>query len=271
MLVSVIIPTYKPDDYIYRCLDSLLKQTLDHRSYEIIIVLNGCNEPYYSLLLKYIEGKENTPVIKILQTNISGVSNARNIGILNSSGKFVAFIDDDDWVSSNYLYNLLKESGDSVIVVSNVKQIDEIRRMCLPHFLSRAYKRCYGKKHLSFFIARSFLSTACVKLIPRKVIEQDLFDIRFQLGEDALFMFVISKRIKNIKLASPDTVYYINKRQDSISHRTYSYLFRVHLAFSLSWCYVYRYMSSPIKYDFLFFLTRVFATLRKLFQKKYEE
>ena len=47
MKISVILPSYKPQEYIWKCLDSLTSQTMDVNEYEIVIVLNGCNEPYY--------------------------------------------------------------------------------------------------------------------------------------------------------------------------------------------------------------------------------
>ena len=54
MKISVIIPTYKPKEYIWECLDSLKSQTFDKKEFEIILILNGCKEPYYSEIDKYI-------------------------------------------------------------------------------------------------------------------------------------------------------------------------------------------------------------------------
>lgn len=57
MLVSVIVPTYKPSSYIYECLDSLFRQTLDNNLFEILIVLNGCEEPYLTMINEYVKNK----------------------------------------------------------------------------------------------------------------------------------------------------------------------------------------------------------------------
>ena len=53
--ISVIIPTYKPSEYLKECLHSLRRQTLSANCFEIIIILNGCNEPFFSEIKEYIE------------------------------------------------------------------------------------------------------------------------------------------------------------------------------------------------------------------------
>ena len=78
MQITVIVPTYKPQDYIWRCLCSLKNQSIAHSNYEVVIVLNGCNEPYYSEIKKFIIDEPNW---RLVQTDTGGVSNARNVGI----------------------------------------------------------------------------------------------------------------------------------------------------------------------------------------------
>ena len=60
MQISVIIPTYKPQEYIFECLDSLQKQTMDTSLWEIILVLNGCKNPWLEKIQQYITNKEFT-------------------------------------------------------------------------------------------------------------------------------------------------------------------------------------------------------------------
>ena len=96
MDISVIIPTYKPGSYVWECLDSVYNQTFPGRRYEVIIILNGCNEPYYSQIEEYISSHSDRCTFSLIQTDESGVSNARNIGIENSNGKYLTFVDDDE-------------------------------------------------------------------------------------------------------------------------------------------------------------------------------
>ncbi len=72
MLISVIIPTYKPEDYLFDCLFSIKNQTISHESFEIIIVLNGCKYPYQEQIEIFMEKHfEDDIKIKMIQTDIS--------------------------------------------------------------------------------------------------------------------------------------------------------------------------------------------------------
>lgn len=268
MKISVIIPTYKPGDYIKECLASLLRQNLSTAEYEIIIVLNGCCEPYLSNLNNFVQ-ETKSKNIKLIQTDVAGVSNARNIGIDNSSGEYILFVDDDDWVSDNYLTDLLCIASDNTIACSNVLLKETVDGDALPHFLSSAYKRCKCYCNLTLFNSRSFLSSVWCKLIPIKVIGDRRFDTKYKLGEDSLFMFVISDKINGISLSADNTVYYVRARQNSVSRRHYSFGLRLNVALNLTASYFVQYLKSPFKYDFLLFASRVFATLIKLRKKEY--
>lgn len=268
MKVSIIIPTYKPGEYIRECLYSLVHQDLSCNEYEIIIVLNGCCEPYLSNLHKIVKEAGSTN-IKIFQTDIPGVSNARNIGIDNAIGKYILFVDDDDWVSEHYLTSLLSIASPNAIACSNVILKNSIEGKALPHFLFSAYKRCKTYDKLTLFNSRSFLSSVWCKLIPKDVIGDRRFDTKYKLGEDSLFMFIISDRIKKITLSSENIVYYVRARENSVSRRHYSYTLRVKVALSLTLSYLHHFLKSPFKYNFLLFASRVFATLIKLRKKEY--
>ena len=266
--ISVIIPSYKPGEYIKECLSSLKRQTLSPCDFEIIVVLNGCGDPYLSVLKNYIE-EVNLVNAHIIQTDTPGVSNARNLGIDSAKGEFLLFIDDDDWISENYLENLLALASTDTISNSNVLLIEDGSEKTLPYFLSNAYQRCSSCSALNLFNARSFLSSAWGKLIPKDVIENRRFDTTHKLGEDSFFMFCISDRIQHIALASEDTIYYVRARQGSASRRKYKYSTRVVVAARLTKSYLFQYMKSPFKYNFLFWASRVAATSIKLRKKEY--
>lgn len=268
MLISVIIPTHKPAAYIYECLDSLTRQTLDHGLFEVIVVLNGCAEPYLSDLRRHVSAMPQMAV-SVVQTDVAGVSNARNVGIGMARGEHVAFVDDDDWLSPDYLACLAALAGDGVLPVARVVQVDETTGAELPHYVTRAYDRCSALANPSLFAARSFFSSAWAKLIPRKAIGRHRFDTRYALGEDALFMFQVSRDAGRVRLAPPTATYFVRKRASSVSHRRYPYSFRVKLALSLSLTYLATYLKSPARYNLPFMLSRIAATLLKLTQKGY--
>lgn len=268
MKISVIIPTYRPESYIYECLDSLLHQTLPQEQFEIIVVLNGERNPYEEQLSEYARNASST--IQILYSEKKGVSSARNLGIDQSKGQYIVFVDDDDWVSPNYLENLVAQADENCVVLSNLVAVGHDKVTPEKHFISDAYERCVGQEKLTLFNTRSFFSSPVGKIIPRNVIGGDRFFPDFTLGEDSLFMFTISRRVKKIRLAVSDTIYYVWKRASSASRSHYSYFFRVKLAMRTTIRYITLFLKDPFNYDFPFFLSRVVATLRKLFQKTYQ-
>lgn len=269
MKISVIIPTYKPGRYIEKCLDTLESSTLPEDEFEVVIVLNGCRAPYLQYLQNMVEGKGYGNV-RIVQTDAPGVSNARNIGLGMARGRYVLFIDDDDWVSEGYLSDLLAIAAPDAIANSNFILIGDSDGRELPYFLTAAFRRCKPLRHLSLLVARSFLSTSCGKLIPMELIGDSRFDTSHRLGEDALFMFSVSDRIKHIRLSESTTVYYVRARQNSASRSHHTYKERVGVALRLTRSYVAQYLHHPFSYDFLFFASRVYATVIKLTKKVYE-
>ncbi len=88
--VSVIIPTYNGDKYITKAVDSVLSQTF--KDFEIIVVDDESTNDVYSVLKPYIDNN----IVKYIRQKNSGPGQARKNGILNSSGEYIAYIDDDD-------------------------------------------------------------------------------------------------------------------------------------------------------------------------------
>lgn len=78
---------------------------MPQEEFEVILILNGCREPYSKAIESFIS-KHPAGNLTMLQTDIPGVSNARNIGIDNARGEFLTFIDDDDYISPTYLQEL---------------------------------------------------------------------------------------------------------------------------------------------------------------------
>lgn len=102
MLVSIIIPAYNVEKYVTDCLDSLVKQT--HKDIEIIIINDGSTDKTREVVESYDFKKIR---YKIINTTNQGVSTARNIGIENAEGKYLYFLDSDDWVTETFIENLV--------------------------------------------------------------------------------------------------------------------------------------------------------------------
>lgn len=215
MKISVIIPSYKPQSYIWECLDSLCSQTFPKEEYEVILVLNGCKEPYDGQIREYINNHPNVQW-NYIQTDQGGVSNARNIALDVAKGEYVTFIDDDDYISQIFLESLYKKADSGIIVLSNVYAFDdgtpEIQRQ---YRITDSYKKLKNDDRIYHPRSRKFFSGPCMKLIPMSFIQGRRFDTKFKNGEDSLFMFQISDKFGYVTFANEDAIYYRRYREQS--------------------------------------------------------
>ena len=102
-LISVIIPVYKVEKYLNKCVDSVLNQT--YKNLEIILVDDGSPDKCPEICDEYAKKDDR---IKIIHKQNGGLSDARNVGIEKSTGEYITFIDSDDYVDSNYIEQLYK-------------------------------------------------------------------------------------------------------------------------------------------------------------------
>lgn len=262
MDLSIIIPTYKTMPYLIETIDSINRQNIEDFDIEIIVVLNGDKYPYYDLItsvkthLKY----------KVIHTKTKGVSNARNIGIENSSGKYIMFIDDDDLLSDDYLSTLLNMATDeSTIYSSNVKCFidgtDEYFLDYIGQFIKNRSKQ--SDKVFNINTYSKLMSSVWCKLIPRQVIGDYRFNPKISISEDALFMFAISDRIKDVEIA--ENIFYCRRVRDN-SALTQKKKNKTHFANYLKFVSLLTavYISKINKYNFMFYINRVGASTKFL-------
>ena len=123
MKLSVIVPIYNVSNYIEKCLDSLVNQTLN--DIEIILVNDGSKENEEELIKPYLEKYKN---IKYLKKENGGLSSARNYGIKHASGKYIAFLDSDDYIESSMfleMYNQAIKTKSDIVVCQTKKVYDD--------------------------------------------------------------------------------------------------------------------------------------------------
>ena len=98
MHINIIIPTYKPQSYLWECLDSVCRQATGGYTYEVLLVLNGPKEPYYTAIQQYITSH---PALsrRFRYSEKAGVSVARNQELENDQAEDITLIDEDDYRS----------------------------------------------------------------------------------------------------------------------------------------------------------------------------
>lgn len=200
-LVSVIIPLYNKEKYIKRCIDSLVEQT--YKNLEIIIIDDGSTDNSSNIIEQYKDER-----IKLIQKENEGVSLTRNRGIENSTGKYIAFVDADDYVSEEYIYNLVQqyEMKDIQLATSGYYQTDGESV-----FSERAFEYCGDiKKIPNEYYILGDCHTVWGKLYLKEII--DVYNIRFRkinISEDSFFNVEYSKFVKNISCMPKKDYYYV--------------------------------------------------------------
>ena len=264
--ISVIVPTYKPKDYIIDCITSLAYQSLDEEEYEVLIVLNGEKETYDVFLKKIIESlhKKN---LKLLYSEKPNVSNARNIGIQMSKGEYIAFVDDDDFVSPSYLEELYEHAKPDIVSLcyplSFIDGSDDYK----PYYITRDYIQNVENSPCSYKKARRFFSGPVYKLIHKDVIGDRRFDVTFKNGEDSIFMFEISDALKNVDFTSKNAVYYRRIRNGSALLRKKSSFELWDNCIRMFTAYTRILMRRPFKYSFSFYFTRLLGAIHGVIEQ----
>ena len=263
MKISVIIPTYKPQEYLWECLDSVCSQDCSKEDFEIILILNGCCEPYNSQILEYISTKPSFSW-KYIQTGTSGVSNARNLGLDVAKGRFIAFIDDDDFISPCYLSELYNLTDDTTMALSYELAFTDGQMNYHPYYISKEFNKLCDNAIIPFYKARKLFNGPVYKLISRDIIGDRRFDISIKNGEDALFMFLISDKFKYVRFTSRNAIYYRRFRKGSAIYKRGSKFRQICNSTRLIVKYLHIFFTRPQSYNIAFLTTRIAGTIKIL-------
>lgn len=269
MKISVIIPTYKPQAYLWECLDSLVAQTFSKEDFEVVLVLNGCTEPWKSQIQEYIDTKMKGMNVKFIHTEQGGVSNARNIALDVAQGEYVTFIDDDDYVSKTFLASSYSIADNETVVLCKPYAFEdgkpEVQRK---YRITDSYYKLRHKGKINHPRARKFFSGPWMKLIPMSFIQGRHFDTRFKNGEDSLFMFLISDRYKDVVFAEEDAVYFRRYRTGSAVTTSRSRKEIVSNEFRLLLTMLRIYIPRFWKYNFVFAMGNIMSTIHGMVECK---
>jgi glycosyltransferase involved in cell wall biosynthesis len=120
-VVSIIIPTYNDENYISKCLDSVISQT--YNDIEIIVIVDGATDRTESIVRQY--AKKDKRINFFIQEN-AGAGPARNYGIKKANGEYIVFVDADDWLNADSIEILMNEITkiDSDFVIAGTASVE---------------------------------------------------------------------------------------------------------------------------------------------------
>ena len=203
ILLSVIIPVYNCEKYLDECLSSLTRQGLNDKEYEVLIVNDGSTDKSAEIALSYCEKYHN---FHLLNQKNQGVSAARNKGLDSARGKYIAFIDSDDYVVDNlYLsvVSLVERKKIKCFYFGATSNKDELESFNGDNYISPKESSCKG----------------CVwrYLLLNEIIQK--YNIRFCIDvkyyEDRLFTYKYIQLSQSEVAATAQCVYYYRTNDES--------------------------------------------------------
>ena len=258
--VAVLIPCFKPKNYIIRCFESLEAQSLDREKFKVYICLNGDRYPFERFLQDLLA--QCSFRYRLMYLPVANVSLARNMLIDCSSENYIVFIDDDDFVSPCYLKELLNCTGQQVMGIANTYSVEESSSALKDNFMTSSFFKL-NDVETSFLRSRKYFSSPWAKMIHRDMLGSIRFDRNVSKGEDSLFFSQLTENIKFIRKTGPEVCYFVNERVGSLTRnkitilgelKTLNYLIRKYFELLFTG-----------RYNTLFMFTRIVATFRKYY------
>ena len=215
--ISIIVPVYNAEKYLRKCIDSILDQTFT--DFEVILIDDGSSDQSGLICDEYLKKDAR---VRVLHKKNDGVSNARNTGILSSRGKWITFIDSDDYIGHSYLYDfgIEKYSADFYLQGYHVE--------CNASLISRHLFPINGISMIPFdklFIigeSENILNSPVCKLFNRDIILKYrlLFDVNTSYGEDHLFVLSYLLNAQSFVVSSAGSYCYVKYFGPSLTRRS---------------------------------------------------
>lgn len=222
MKYSVIVPVYKAAHTIRKCVESLLNQTID--DVEILLINDGSPDESGAICREYAD---RFPFIKYFEKENGGVSSARNVGLEAAKGKYILFVDSDDYVSSDY-FRRIDDALDKYKTDMLLFSVQYIGKKNIVWSTGRFEATDRGKisKKINSIMRAYLFPSLMSKVFKRSIIETYnlRFDEKLYIAEDEAFIFEYVMHIKKIVSISDVLYYVVGKNMDSLSRKQRDYL-----------------------------------------------
>ena len=213
---SFIVPVYNTEKYLKKCLDSLVNQT--YKDFEIIVVNDGSTDKSSSIISKYQKKYKN---IIVIDKENEGLSMARNRGVQKSSGKYIIFVDSDDYVSNKLLEEVDKKIDDSDILRFQIAtEYEEYTKINEYH--EEGFESMCGYDAFKYLSSYPFVEPACCYVIRKNYYIENKFSFKKGVYHEdfGLIPYVIYKarKVKSIDFIG---YYYIQRNGSIMNNNDY--------------------------------------------------
>jgi glycosyltransferase involved in cell wall biosynthesis len=213
-LLSIIIPNYNNEDYIFSCLNSCVNSKVAKSRVEIVFIDDGSTDNSLNEVLKFSEEHDN---VKIIKKQNAGVSSARNIGIQASQGRFITFLDSDDEINYQSFDSVIQRllGCNTDLLVCNSVDLDTGNNVLREYPSQYRHMQITGKDLLTSGYVRG---SACGIFYHRDLIINNniWFEESISLGEDSFFVLKCLMNAENI-LYLDTPLYLVRENRNSVS------------------------------------------------------
>lgn len=213
---SFIVPVYNTEKYLKKCLDSLINQT--YKDFEIIVVNDGSTDKSSNIISKYQKKYKN---IIVIDKENEGLSMARNRGVQKSSGKYIIFVDSDDYVSNKLLEEVDKKIDDSDILRFQIATEDE-EYTKINEYHEEGFESMCGYDAFKYLSSYHFVEPAWCYVIRKNYYIENKFSFKKGVYHEdfGLIPYVIYKarKVKSIDFIG---YYYIQRNGSIMNNNDY--------------------------------------------------
>lgn len=199
--ISVIVPVYNTEKRLVKCIESILAQ--NYTNFELLLIDDGSNDSSGKICDNYIKKDSR---IKVFHKENGGASSARNLGIENSTGDYICFVDSDDYVDEEYLSAFFVDAlniDKDTLVIQDLQFENDISISKGTDFIEGIYSYKDFSRLFSPNGIESKSGPICKLYNKEKIITNDLrFNPNIHAGEDLLFLISYLSFIKNVYLSS---------------------------------------------------------------------
>ena len=187
--ISIIVPVYNVEQYLPRCIDSILNQSF--ADFELLLIDDGSKDKSGAICDEYA-AKDSR--VRVYHKENGGVSSARNIGLENARGEWLSFIDGDDEITEGY-FNIRQEHEGVDVIIKPYSVVNADGRVtCHNNELSILT----GKDKIFRYYVQKRNNALWDKIIKRKTVGTKRFNTNVSIGEDFLFFLSVLPNVKSI-------------------------------------------------------------------------
>lgn len=208
--ISIIVPVYNGEATLQQCVDSILSQPF--KNFELLLIDDGSTDETPTICDEYANVDSR---VKVIHKKNGGVSSARNIGLDEAKGRWITFIDSDDYIENGYIRDLSDLNVDIILCRYNNLVGDKFESS----FVIQDSPKISLGKIISKYLSNSLFRAPWAKFYKKVLIDNIRFPEDMKVGEDTCFIFQYLSKCNSLCLLTSDAyIVRISKNSDEVKY-----------------------------------------------------